>query len=89
MHFCEKDIFHQAQSGNIEAFERLTEAYHRKVFGMALNITGDRREASRLAQEVFIRVFRSMEHLDNERLLPVYIYKKFSEVCMMTQCVRI
>lgn len=76
----DRELFVKAHSGDIEAFEKLTEAYQKRVFSVAYSITGNQVLASDMTQEVFVRVFRAMKTLDNQAL-PVYIYRTAGEVC--------
>lgn len=50
----------QAQGGDVAAFERLIGLHQGKIFGFARAFTGDPEEASDLAQEALIKVYRSI-----------------------------
>lgn len=76
----EKNLFLMAKKGDIDAFEKLIEAYHNRVYNILLNASGDREEASELAQEVFIRVYRSLRHLQDRSEIPLLIYKTTKDV---------
>jgi RNA polymerase sigma-70 factor (ECF subfamily) len=57
-----------------EAFERLVPAYRRRVFGLAYSILRDRAAAEDLAQEVFVRLWRSLPRYDGRAQLSTWIY---------------
>jgi RNA polymerase sigma-70 factor (ECF subfamily) len=50
----------RAQAGDVAAFERLIGMYQGKVFSFARAFTADAEEASDLAQEALIKVYRSI-----------------------------
>jgi RNA polymerase sigma-70 factor (ECF subfamily) len=50
----------RAADGDVAAFERLVAAYQPRVFRFALAFAGSRDQASDLAQEALIRVYRSI-----------------------------
>lgn len=56
-------------AGSESAFRRLVEAFSTLVFGVCLRMLGDRHEAEDVAQEVFLRVHRSLRRWDGERPL--------------------
>lgn len=74
-------LFLKAKRGDIEAYEKLIEPYELKVFSAAFNAVGSRELASHLAQEVFVIIFRSIKYIEDESLLPVWIYKTIRRVC--------
>lgn len=79
----EKSLFLLAKKGDIEAFEELVEPYFKRVFGVALKVSQNSNEASELAQEVFVRVYKSIKYVKDELLLPTYIYRTTIEVCCL------
>lgn len=71
-----------ASKGNIEAFEQLIGPYQRKVYNIFLQACGDEEDASLLAQEAFLRVFRCLGDIRGEKLLSTCIYKATRDVCV-------
>lgn len=57
-----------------EAFERLVPAYRRRVFGLAYSILRDRTAAEDLAQEVFVKLWRTLPRYDGRAKLSTWIY---------------
>ncbi|MCX7921299.1 MAG: sigma-70 family RNA polymerase sigma factor [Clostridia bacterium] len=78
----EKYLLLKSKNGDIEAFEELIEAYQRKVFNMALRMIGNHDDASELAQEVFIRVYKSIKSFKEESSFSTWIYRITSNVCL-------
>ena len=78
----EKYLLERAKSGEVEAFERLIEGYQKKVFNIALRMIGNYDDASELAQEVFIKVYKSIRSFKEESSFSTWIYKITSNVCL-------
>ena len=85
MEKAEYDLFLMAKKGDIAAFEKLMETYHKKIFNIALKVSVNREEASEMAQQIFIKAYKSIKYLDNEYILPVWLYKIAGEICTF-QC---
>jgi len=82
MEYNVRNLFLMARGGDIEAYERLIETYQKKIYALALKVSGDRSDASRMAQEVFIRAYKSIHSLKNEKQFPVLIYRSAAGVCL-------
>ena len=54
-------------SGDENAMRQLVNRYQGQVFGLALRMLGNRDDAEDIAQEVFLRVFRSLHRWDSDR----------------------
>lgn len=78
----EKDLLQKARNGDIEAFELLIEKHQKKVFNIALRMIGNYDDASELAQEVFIRVFKSIRSFKEESSFSTWIYRITANVCL-------
>ncbi len=57
-----------------EAFEALVTAYRRRVFGVAYAIVGSRAAAEDVAQEVFVKLWKSLDRYDGRAKLSTWIY---------------
>ena len=57
-----------------EAFEALVAAYRRRVFGIAYAIVGSRAAAEDVAQEVFVKLWKSLGSYDGRAQLSTWIY---------------
>lgn len=68
--------------GEPEAFERLVLAYQHRVFSIALRMLADRAEAEEVAQEVFLRVHRSIRDFRGEAKLSTWLYAITSRLCL-------
>lgn len=65
-----------------EAFERLVLTYQHRVFSVALRMLGDRGEAEEAAQEVFLRVHRSIRDFRGDAKLSTWLYAITSRLCL-------
>ena len=68
--------------GKAEAFETLVVTYQHRVFSIALRMLGDRGEAEEVAQEVFLRVHRSIRSFRGEAKLSTWLYAITSRLCV-------
>ncbi len=57
----------RAADGNVKAFEVIYDRYSARVFGLALRVTGSRREAEEATQDAFISVWRAARSYDTSR----------------------
>lgn len=78
----DRSLLAKARVGDIEAFEELIESYRKKVFNIALRMVGNREDASDLAQEVFIRIFKSLKSFKEESQFSTWVYRITTNVCL-------
>ena len=55
-------LLEKSKNGDIDAFEELIEGYQKKVFNIAFRMIGNYDDASELAQEVFIKIFKGIKN---------------------------
>ncbi|HOJ80894.1 MAG TPA: sigma-70 family RNA polymerase sigma factor [Clostridiales bacterium] len=78
----ERLLISKAKAGDVEAFEQLIEAYQKKVYNLALRMTGNQDDAADLAQEAFIRVFRSISGFKEQSSFSTWVYRITTNVCL-------
>lgn len=78
----EKDLVDRARMGDVEAFEKLIEGCQKKVFNIAYKMIGNYDDANELAQEVFLKAFRSIKKFKGDSLFSTWIYKVTANVCL-------
>ncbi|MGE0591345.1 MAG: RNA polymerase sigma factor [Vicinamibacterales bacterium] len=71
----EASLIERCVSGDSSACADLVSAHQRMVYGLALNLLGDRDEALDLSQEVFLRVFRTLSAFRGQSSLRTWIYR--------------
>lgn len=64
-----------AQSGDKDAFAQLVELYQKRVFGLAVHLTGNHEDAQDLAQESFIRAYRTIKSFRLESDFGTWIHR--------------
>jgi len=57
------------------AFREMVHAYQQRVFNMVFRMLGNKQEAEDLAQEVFVTVFKSIDHFRGDSKLSTWIYR--------------
>jgi RNA polymerase sigma-70 factor (ECF subfamily) len=65
---CQREL-----PGETNAFEELVAAYKGRVYTIAYRMLGDQQEAEDLAQEVFLKMFRSLKSLDEPQTVTAWI----------------
>lgn len=60
------EIVKSCQTGDSDAWEQIVREYSRAVYKLAYRFTGRHESAEDLTQEVFIRIYRSLEQYDPE-----------------------
>ncbi len=70
-----------ARRGDIDAFEQLIARYESRVFTIAYRYTGNYADASDLAQEAFIRVYRSISSFRGDSSLLTWLTRVVTNVC--------
>jgi len=68
--------------GDQQAYQELVRRYRRAVYSIAYRMVGNREDARDLAQEVFIRAFRSLHCYDSSRPFSSWIFKITSNLCI-------
>lgn len=78
----EKLLLERAKKGEVEAFELLIERYQKKVFNIALKMLGNYDDASELAQEAFIKIYKSIKGFKEESSFSTWVYRIATNVCL-------
>jgi len=65
----------QALAGSQSAFEQIVHRYQRPVVSLIARMTGDRAVAEDLAQEAFVKAFRSLAAFDTTRRLSTWLFR--------------
>lgn len=77
----DESLIHKSQQGDVEAFEQLIEKYEKKVYTIAYRMMGNHEDASDLAQEALIKVYRSIKNFRGEAAFSTWLYHVVSNVC--------
>lgn len=76
------DTLARAQDGDHDAFAALIEAYQSIVFSIAFHFFGDRARAEEIAQEVFLKLFRSLPSIESHAHLTHWLRQVTSRKCI-------
>jgi RNA polymerase sigma-70 factor (ECF subfamily) len=72
---AEARLVSDALGGSQPAFEQIVRRYQRPVISLIVRMTGDRARAEDLAQETFVKAFRSLQSFDSTRRLSSWLFR--------------
>jgi RNA polymerase sigma-70 factor (ECF subfamily) len=68
--------------GKKDAFAQLVDRYDRKVYNLAFRLTSNPEKAKDIAQEAFIKVYRSLDKFDPKYKFSSWLLKTVSNLCI-------
>jgi RNA polymerase sigma-70 factor (ECF subfamily) len=71
----DREAVRRVQAGETEAFEVLVEKYKRKTFRLAYGVLRDQEEALDVAQEAFVKAFRSLPNFKGESAFYTWLFR--------------
>lgn len=69
------------RQGQLEAMEGLYNLYKKKVFGLAYRLTGNQQVAEDLTQDIFLKIFSSIQDVRQAELFPAWVYRLSVNTC--------
>jgi len=60
------DLLERCRAGNEEAFDELVRRHQQRAFNVAFQVLRDREDATEVAQDAFVRIYRSMDRFRGE-----------------------
>jgi RNA polymerase sigma-70 factor (ECF subfamily) len=81
---CEPDdaLVEQSQQGDLAAFETLIREHQRMIHSLTFRMTGSMDDAEDLAQEAFVRAFRSISTYRRDCKFSTWLYRIAINVCL-------
>ncbi len=76
------ETLRSAQRGDHDAFSRLIDEHEAMVFSIALHFFGDRDRADEIAQDVFVRLYRSLAAIESSSHLVFWLRQVTSRRCI-------
>jgi RNA polymerase sigma factor (sigma-70 family) len=77
-----RELLDRCRRGEPGAFEELVERTQRQVYTLAYRLTGDRHEAEDVAQEAYLRAFRSMGGFREDARFETWLYRIVTNAAM-------
>ncbi len=77
-----RELLEACRRGDPQAFEELVERTHRRVYTLAYRLVGDRQEAEDVAQEAYLRAYRSLPGFRGDARFETWMYRIVSNVAM-------
>lgn len=77
----DRELIERAQRGDKDAFAELVSRYHKRVYNLAVRMTGNREDAMDVTQEVFLKMYRAIGSFQPEKPLLPWVYRIAWNVC--------
>jgi RNA polymerase sigma-70 factor (ECF subfamily) len=78
----DRDLIMRAKSGEMDAFEELVCRYDRQVLSIAMNFTKDSDQAKDIYQEVFLKVYKSLDGFAFKSQFSTWLYRVATNVSL-------
>jgi RNA polymerase sigma-70 factor (ECF subfamily) len=78
------DLVSQCINGSNSAFEEIVRRYKKLVYSVVYKMISDKEEVNDISQEVFIRLYKSLERYNPEYKMSTWIVKITSNLCLDT-----
>lgn len=82
MDACDIDIINKCLDGNVDAFEELIARYKKLIFNTAYRMMGNAPEAEDITQEVFIKIYNSLNKYDPQFKFSTWVIRITSNLCV-------
>ncbi|NLM44449.1 MAG: sigma-70 family RNA polymerase sigma factor [Clostridiales bacterium] len=78
----EKLLVYRSKKGDIDAFEELIYNYEKKAYNIAYRIMGNEEDAKDMAQEAFIKIYKSIGNFRGDSTFSTWLYRIVTNVCL-------
>ncbi|WP_244971252.1 RNA polymerase sigma factor [Vallitalea guaymasensis] len=82
LHDMEKTIIKKAKKGDKDAFEKLIIKYEKRVYNIAYQMFGNEHDANDMAQEVFIKIYKSLDKFNFKSSFSTWIHRITVNTCI-------
>ncbi len=77
----ETELIRLSQAGDPAAFDRLAEAYSRRIYNIGLRMLGNREDAADMAQETLLKVYRNLPRFRGDSSFSTWVYRIGVNTC--------
>ena len=78
----EREIIEKVRQGDNQAYEILVERYQSKIYNLALRMCGNEDDAFDLAQDAFVRAWKSLGSFQFESAFSTWLFRLTSNLCL-------
>jgi RNA polymerase sigma-70 factor (ECF subfamily) len=78
----DSNLVSRAAGGDLAAFQALVEQHRSMVYRVAYQFAGNHHDAEDIAQEVFIKVYRSLDRFRQDAQLSSWLYRIVMNACI-------
>ena len=78
----EKELISKAKRGDQDAFGQLVLAHQNKVYSLCVHLLGSREEAEDMAQEAFLKAWRSLDSFLGESSFSTWMHRLTTNLCL-------
>lgn len=82
MERTDNELVKQCLEGNNEAFSELISRYKRLIYSVAYKFSRDNEEVNDMAQEAFIKIYRSLSKYDSQYKFSTWSVKVATNICL-------
>ena len=75
-------LIEKSKQGDLAAFEQLIMDYQKKIVNLAYRMLGNMADAEDAAQDIFVRVFRSISTFNEKAAFSTWLYRIATNVCL-------
>jgi RNA polymerase sigma-70 factor, ECF subfamily len=79
---ADTDLISRAAGGDLSAFQALVERHRSMVYRIAYQFAGNHHDAEDIAQEVFIKIYRSLDRFRQDAQLTSWMYRIVMNACI-------
>lgn len=80
----DEELVSRCLNGDSSAFEEIVSKYKKLVYSVVYKMIPDREEVNDISQEVFIRIYKSLDKYNPEYKMSTWIVKITSNLCLDT-----